>query len=94
MEIAPVLCAGVTVYKGLKYDRGQGLMGCDIGHWRARTPGGAVRQANGIKVAAIDVDDEKLELAERLGASLRLTPSRSTRGHSSRRNLAAHTVCW
>jgi propanol-preferring alcohol dehydrogenase len=47
--IAPILCAGVTTYKGLKENRGEaGRMGCHIGHWRSRAGGHPVRQGDGV----------------------------------------------
>ena len=69
--IAPILCAGVTAYKGLKTTEvrpGQwvtvfGIGG--LGHLAVE-----YAQAMGMHVAAVDVSDEKLELAERLGAEV------------------------
>jgi propanol-preferring alcohol dehydrogenase len=70
-EIAPILCAGVTVYKGLK------VTGARPGQWVAISGVGGLghvavqyAKAMGLHVAAIDVDDAKLELARKLGASL------------------------
>lgn len=70
-EIAPVLCAGVTVYKGLKmtdtkpgdYVAISGIGG--LGHMAVQ-----YAKAMGLNVAAIDIDDEKLELARKLGATI------------------------
>ena len=70
-EIAPVLCAGVTVYKGLKmtdtkagdYVAISGIGG--LGHMAVQ-----YAVAMGLNVAAIDIDDAKLDLARRLGATL------------------------
>lgn len=69
--IAPVLCAGVTVYKGLK------MTDAKPGHWVVISGIGglghlAVQYAKhmGFHVAAVDVDDKKLELAKRLGATV------------------------
>lgn len=71
IEIAPVLCAGVTVYKGLKMTEAR------PGEWVAISGIGglghmAVQYATamGFNVAAVDIDDKKLALAERLGATL------------------------
>ncbi len=71
VEIAPILCAGVTVYKGLKMTETRpgdwvvvsGIGG--LGHM-------AVQYAHtmGLKVVAVDVDDAKLALARRLGATI------------------------
>lgn len=71
VEIAPVLCAGVTVYKGLKQTDakpGQWVVISGIGGLGHL----AVQYAKhmGFQVAAVDVDDKKLELAKRLGASV------------------------
>lgn len=71
VEIAPVLCAGVTVYKGLKVTDTRpgdwvvvsGIGG--LGHMAVQ-----YAKAMGLNVAAVDVDDDKLRLAERLGASV------------------------
>lgn len=71
VEIAPVLCAGVTVYKGLKVTDTKpgdwvvisGIGG--LGHMAVQ-----YARAMGLNVAAVDVDDAKLRLAERLGATI------------------------
>lgn len=71
VEIAPVLCAGVTVYKGLKMTEtkpGQWVVISGIGglgHMAVQ-----YAKAMGMNVAAVDVDDKKLELARRLGAEV------------------------
>lgn len=71
VEIAPVLCAGVTVYKGLKMTDTRpgdwvvisGIGG--LGHMAVQ-----YARAMGLNVAAVDVDDDKLDLAQRLGATV------------------------
>jgi alcohol dehydrogenase, propanol-preferring len=70
-EIAPVLCAGVTVYKGLK------VLDCKPGDWVAISGVGGLghfavqyAKAMGFHVAAVDIDDAKLALAKRLGADM------------------------
>lgn len=70
-EIAPILCAGVTVYKGLKVTNAR------PGQWVVISGVGGLghvavqyAKAMGLHVAAVDVDDAKLELAKSLGASL------------------------
>jgi propanol-preferring alcohol dehydrogenase len=71
VEIAPILCAGVTVYKGLKATDTRpgdwvvvsGIGG--LGHMAVQ-----YARAMGLNVIAVDVDDAKLELATKLGASL------------------------
>lgn len=68
-EIAPVLCAGVTVYKGLKMTDtrpGDAVVISGIGGLGHMAVQYAV--AMGMKVVAVDVDDAKLDLARRLGA--------------------------
>lgn len=77
IDIAPILCAGVTVYKGLK------VTDTKPGDWVAISGIGGLghmavqyARAMGLKVVAIDVDDAKLELAMRLGASVAVNASR------------------
>ena len=70
-EIAPVLCAGVTVYKGLtmaELEAGQWVVISGIGGLGHMAVEYAV--AMGLQVAAVDVDDEKLELARKVGAKV------------------------
>jgi propanol-preferring alcohol dehydrogenase len=70
-QVAPILCAGVTVYKGLKVTDtrpGQWVVVSGIGglgHLAVQ-----YAKAMGLHVAAVDVDDGKLELARRLGAAI------------------------
>ncbi len=70
-EIAPVLCAGVTVYKGLKVTDAKpgnwvGISGIGgLGHLAVQ-----YAKAMGYNVAAIDVADDKIELAKQLGADV------------------------
>jgi propanol-preferring alcohol dehydrogenase len=66
---APVLCAGVTVYKGLKE------LDCKPGDWVVVSGVGGLghmavqyAKAMGFHVIAVDVADEKLALARSLGA--------------------------
>ncbi|USZ48923.1 alcohol dehydrogenase AdhP [Halomonas sp. DN3] len=71
VEIAPVLCAGVTVYKGLKMTDtrpGQWVVISGIGGLGHMAVQYAV--AMGLNVAAVDLADDKLELARRLGATV------------------------
>ena len=69
VEIAPVLCAGVTVYKGLK------VTDTRPGNWVVISGIGGLghmavqyARAMGLNVAAVDVDEDKLRLARQLGA--------------------------
>lgn len=71
LEMAPILCAGVTVYKGLKETETK------PGQWVAISGIGGLghvavqyAKAMGMHVAAIDVADDKLALAKRLGADI------------------------
>lgn len=71
VEIAPVLCAGVTVYKGLKMTDtrpGQWVVISGIGGLGHMAVQYAI--AMGLNVAAVDIDDEKLEFAKKLGATI------------------------
>jgi propanol-preferring alcohol dehydrogenase len=68
---APIVCAGITTYKGIKETEAR------PGQWVAISGIGglghlAVQYAKmmGLHVAAIDVDDDKLDHAKRLGADL------------------------
>ena len=66
---APILCAGVTVYKGLK------ALDCKPGDWVVISGIGGLghmavqyARAMGYHVIAVDITDEKLALAKTLGA--------------------------
>jgi propanol-preferring alcohol dehydrogenase len=68
-EAAPIICAGVTSYKGIKQTEAK------PGEWLAVSGIGglghlAIQYAKhmGLKVCAVDIDDGKLTLAKRLGA--------------------------
>jgi propanol-preferring alcohol dehydrogenase len=71
VEVAPVLCAGVTVYKGLKMTEAKpgqwvvisGIGG--LGHIAVQ-----YAKAMGLRVAAVDIADDKLALAKKHGAEL------------------------
>jgi propanol-preferring alcohol dehydrogenase len=71
VDIAPVLCAGITVYKGLKVtdtkpDDWMVISGIGgLGHMAVQ-----YAKAMGLNVIAVDIDDAKLDLARKLGASL------------------------
>jgi propanol-preferring alcohol dehydrogenase len=70
-EAAPILCAGVTTYKGLKEtDTKPGdwvvIVGAGgLGHVAVQ-----YAKAMGLHVAAVDISDEKLDLVKSLGAEL------------------------
>lgn len=70
-EIAPILCAGVTTYKGLKETEAH------PGQWIAVSGIGGLghiaiqyAKAMGFRVAALDVRDAQLELARDLGSDV------------------------
>jgi propanol-preferring alcohol dehydrogenase len=70
-ELAPILCAGLTTYKGLKETDAR------PGEWIAIYGVGGLghvavqyAKAMGMHVAAVDIDPKKLELASRLGADI------------------------
>ncbi|MCW2287526.1 propanol-preferring alcohol dehydrogenase [Leucobacter luti] len=71
VEVAPVLCAGVTVYKGLKQT------GVTPGQWVVISGIGGLGHiavqyavAMGMRVAAVDIADDKLALATKHGAEV------------------------
>lgn len=68
-EAAPLICAGITTYKGIKQT------GAKPGEWIAVSGVGGLghlaiqyAKAMGLRVCAIDIDDGKLAHAKRLGA--------------------------
>lgn len=69
--LAPILCAGVTTYKGIKETEAK------PGEWIAISGIGGLghiaiqyAKAMGLHVAALDVSEEKLALARQLGAEI------------------------
>ena len=71
VQIAPILCAGVTTYKGLKETDAK------PGEWVAISGIGGLghvavqyAKAMGFKVVALDVGEDKLALARELGADV------------------------
>jgi propanol-preferring alcohol dehydrogenase len=71
VDAAPIICAGLTTYKGIKET------GAKPGQWIAISGAGglghlAIQYAKmmGLNVCAIDIDDGKLEHAKSLGASV------------------------
>ena len=70
-ELAPILCAGVTTFRALK------RTGAQPGQWTTIVGVGGLghlavqyAKAMGFRVAAVDVSDDKLELAKSHGAEL------------------------
>lgn len=71
LEAAPILCAGVTVYKGLK------VTDTRPGQWVAISGIGGLghvavqyARAMGLRVVGVDIDTAKLDLARDLGAEV------------------------
>lgn len=71
VEVAPILCAGVTTYKALKVSNAK------PGDWVAIYGIGGLghialqyAKAMGFNVVAVDISDEKIELATKLGADI------------------------
>lgn len=93
-EIAPVLCAGVTVYKGLK------VLDCKPGDWVAISGVGGLghlavqyAKAMGFHVAAVDIDDEKLQLAREVGADMLINAAKQDPAQEMQKGLrGAHGV--
>jgi propanol-preferring alcohol dehydrogenase len=94
LEIAPVLCAGVTVYKGLKMTEAK------PGDWVAISGIGGLghmavqyARAMGLHVAAVDVDPAKLKLARELGAEVTVNAMETEPGAYLRKEIGgAHGV--
>ncbi len=94
IEIAPVLCAGVTVYKGLKMTEARpgdwvvisGIGG--LGHMAVQ-----YAIAMGLNVAAVDIDDEKLAFAKKLGATVTVNAKNTDPGEYLKKEIGgAHGV--
>ena len=91
---APVLCAGVTVYKGLK------VLDCKPGDWVAVSGIGGLghmavqyAKAMGFHVIAVDIAEPKVELARRLGADMTIDAARQDPVAEVQRELrGAHGV--
>ncbi|WP_367103754.1 alcohol dehydrogenase AdhP [uncultured Psychrobacter sp.] len=94
VEIAPVLCAGVTVYKGLKMTEtkpGDWVVISGIGGLGHMAVQYAV--AMGLNVAAVDIDDEKLEFAKKLGAKVTINAKENDPGKYLQKEIGgAHGV--
>ncbi|WP_376984896.1 alcohol dehydrogenase AdhP [Bosea sp. R86505] len=70
-QAAPLICAGITTYKGIKVSDAR------PGEWIAISGAGGLghlaiqyAKAMGLQVCAVDIDDGKLNHARRLGADL------------------------
>ena len=95
--LAPILCAGVTTYKGLKETEAR------PGEWVAISGIGGLghvavqyAKAMGLHVVALDVTEEKLALARTLGADAggECRGARCGRAGGEGRPAAARMACW
>lgn len=75
LHAAPLICAGLTVYKGLM------MADADPGDWVLISGIGGLghlavqyARAMGYQTVAVDIDDQKLDLAAKLGATMTLNP--------------------
>ncbi len=80
-QLAPILCAGVTTYRGLK------RTGARPGQWVAIIGIGGLghiavqyARAMGLRVAAVDISGEKLALARTYGAEVLVDASKTDPG--------------
>lgn len=94
VEAAPILCAGVTTYKGLKETEarpGQWVVVSGIGglgHVAVQ-----YAKAMGLRVAAVDVSADKLALARELGATLTVNAATQDAAATVQREIGgAHGV--
>ena len=83
VEVAPILFAGVTVYKGLK------MTGVRPGEWVVISGIGGLghiavqyARAMGMRVAAVDVDESKLALARSHGAEVTVNAAEQDPGEA------------
>jgi propanol-preferring alcohol dehydrogenase len=92
-DAAPVLCAGVTTYKGLKETEvrpGQWVVISGVGglgHMAVQ-----YAKAMGMRVAAVDIGQKKLDLARDLGAEIVLDATKDPAGEIQRLIGGAHGV--
>ena len=86
-EAAPLICAGITTYKGIKVSEAKpgewiAISGCGgLGHMAIQ-----YAKAMGLHVAAVDIDDGKLAHATTLGADIVINAKHE-------RPAAAPTAC-
>jgi alcohol dehydrogenase, propanol-preferring len=94
VAVAPILCAGVTTYKGLKETEARpgqwvvisGIGG--LGHVAVQ-----YARAMGLHVGAVDVDDGKLALARSLGAEVTVNAASADAAGEVQRTIGgAHAV--
>lgn len=95
VEAAPLFCAGVTVFRALKKAKvspGQRLAAFGVGglgHLLVQ-----IGRVLGADVAAIDISDEKLALAESLGASTVLNSASANAVKALRSRGGVHVALW
>jgi len=93
IEVAPLFCAGVTVYRALKQVRispGQRLAIFGIGglgHMAVQ-----IARQLAAEIIAVDVSDEKLELARSLGAAIGLNAASTNVAKELRARGGAHVA--
>lgn len=93
-QVGPILCAGVTTYKGLKETQAR------PGEWVVISGVGGLghvavqyAKAMGLHVAAIDIGAEKLQLARSLGAELIVDASQENASATIQKKIGgAHGV--
>jgi alcohol dehydrogenase, propanol-preferring len=88
VAMSPILCAGVTVYKGLKETEAK------PGEWVAISGIGGLghlaiqyAKAMGMHVAAIDVNDKQLALAKELGAEITINARETDPGSALQKQI-------
>jgi len=94
-EAAPLICAGITTYKGIKQTEAKpeqwiAISGCGgLGHL-----GIQYAKAMGLLVCAVDIDDGKLAHAKKLGADLTVNAKHEDPGPAVKKgtNGGAHGV--
>ena len=72
-QAAPLICAGITTYKGIKETEGEGRANGSSSPAPAASGTSAIQYAKvmGLRVCAVDIDDGKLALAKQDGRGLR-----------------------
>ncbi|HXJ91602.1 MAG TPA: alcohol dehydrogenase catalytic domain-containing protein [Terriglobia bacterium] len=93
VEAAPLFCAGVTVYRALK--KGGTLRGRRLGVFGIGGLGHLALQIGrelGAEVIAIDISDEKLALAQSLGASATFNAANTEAGKELRKQSGVHVA--
>lgn len=87
-EAAPILCAGVTTYKGLKETEAR------PGEWVVISGVGGLghvaiqyAKAMGLHVAAVDLGAEKLQLARELGAEIAIDVGHEDPAHAVQKRI-------